>query len=98
VVWYILDFDLPKKPDVGKVDDVISEELSFEGVDEEAWVWLNGQYIGQHCEGLNGWNRPFRFDIKREVRWGTKNRLVVRVSDTTLGGGIHKQVLVEVMK
>ena len=98
VVWYVLDFDLPKKPDVGKVDDVTSEELAFSAVDEEAWVWLNGQYIGQHCEGLNGWNRPFRFDIKREVRWGARNRLVVRVSDTAQGGGIHKPVSVEVMK
>ena len=98
VVWYILDFELPAKPNVGKAEYVVSEELAFAAVDEEAWVWLNGEYVGQHCEGINGWNRPFRFDVQREIRWGAKNRLVVRVSDTNLGGGIHKPVSVEVMK
>lgn len=98
VVWYVVDFDLPEKPDVGKGKDVISYELAFGAVDEEAWVWLNGEYIGQHCEGPGGWNRPFRLDVQRELKWGAKNRLVVRVSDTTEGGGIHKPVTVEVMK
>ena len=98
VVWYVVDFDLPAKPDVGKGKDVISYELAFGAVDEEAWVWLNGEYVGQHCEGPGGWNRPFRFDVQRELKWGARNRLVVRVSDTTEGGGIHKPVTVEVMK
>ena len=98
VVWYVVDFDLPAKPDVGKGKDVISYELAFGAVDEEAWVWLNGEYVGQHCEGPGGWNRPFRLDVQRELKWGAKNRLVVRVSDTTEGGGIHKPVTVEVMK
>lgn len=98
VVWYVVDFDLPAKPDVGKGKDVISYELAFGAVDEEAWVWLNGEYVGQHCEGPGGWNRPFRLDVQRELKWGARNRLVVRVSDTTEGGGIHKPVTVEVMK
>ena len=98
VAWYILDFNLPAKPDVGKAEHVVSEELAFAAVDEEAWVWLNGQYIGQHCEGVGGWNSPFRFDVQHELRWGARNRLVVRVSDTMRDGGIHKPVSVEVMK
>ena len=93
IAWYRVRFTLPEKPADGQLT-----ELCFDGVDEEAWVWLNGKYVGQHLEGTRGWNRPFRFDVEKELVWGAENLLVVRVSDTEHGGGIWKPVRVEVLK
>ena len=91
--WYRLRFTLPEKSAVCD-----SLELCFDGVDEEAWVWLNGTYVGQHAEGTGGYAQPFRFGVGDEARWGTENELVVRVSDTTGAGGIWKGVRIEVLK
>ena len=72
-------------------------ELCFGGVDESAWVWLNGKYVGQHDEGPSGRDRPFRLDITKEANWGKVNQLTVRVLNTELGGGIWKPVSVEAL-
>ena len=61
-------------------------------------MWLNGEYVGQHAEGIDGWNKPFRFDVGKELHWGGRNRLVVRVNDTFAAGGIWKGVRLEVLK
>ena len=90
--WCAVEFDLPAKV------EGLSCELCFDAVDEEAWVWLNGEYVGQHAEGVDGWNKPFRFDVGKELHWGGRNRLVVRVNDTFAAGGIWKGVRLEVLK
>lgn len=90
--WCAVEFDLPAKV------EGLSYELCFDAVDEEAWVWLNGKYVGQHAEGLEGWNKPFRLDVGKELVWGGRNRLVVRVNDTFAGGGIYKGIRLEVLK
>ena len=91
--WYRLRFVLPDRP-----DGCDSTELCFDGVDEEAWVWLNGTYVGQHAEGTSGYEQPFRFGIGGEARWGGENELVVRVNDTAGAGGIWKGVRIEILK
>ena len=93
IAWYRVRFTLPEKPAGGT-----SCELCFDAVDEEAWVWLNGTYLGQHAEGSVGWDTPFRFGADAELRWGAENTLVVRVGDSTGAGGIWKGVRVEVLK
>ena len=93
VAWYRVRFAAPEKPAEGK-----SFELCFGGVDEDAWVWLNGTYVGQHTEGEAGWNKPFRFNVERELKWGQENVLAVRVFDSRFGGGIWKPVTLEVLK
>jgi hypothetical protein len=93
VAWYRLTFKLPESPSVCD-----SLELCFDGVDEEAWVWLNGAYIGQHAEGPSGYKHPFRFGVTQEARWGGENVIVVRVRDTGGHGGIWKGVRLEMMK
>ena len=90
--WYRLKFTLPPKIEGA------ATELSFGAVDECAWVWLNGAYIGQHDEGPNGWRAPFKLDITQEVKWGAENIIVVRVEDTEGAGGIWKPVKLEVVK
>ena len=92
IAWYRVKFRMPEKMKCQAV------ELSFAGVDESAWVWLNGQYIGQHDMGPEGWKVPFKLDITSEIGWGKENLLVVRVEDTMQAGGIYKPVYVEVIK
>ena len=92
IAWYRVKFRMPEKMQCQAV------ELSFGGVDETAWVWLNGQYIGQHDMGPDGWNIPFKLDVTAEIGWDKENLLVVRVGDTMSSGGIYKPVCVEVIK
>ena len=73
-------------------------ELYFRGVDESAWVWLNGKYVGQHDLGPSGWDKPFHLDVTGEILWGKENVLAVRVEDTQYGGGIWRPVSVEILK
>ncbi len=90
--WYRLSFDMPDE----KACEAV--ELAFEAVDESAWVWLNGIYIGQHDIGPSGWDKPFWLDVTREIEWGKQNVLVVRVEDTAHAGGIWRPVSVELLK
>jgi hypothetical protein len=69
----------------------VGAELYFPLVDEEAWVWLNGSYVGQRAEGQDAWNKPFYLDITNEILWGKENILTVRVFDSDKAGGICKE-------
>ena len=90
--WYRIVFDAPAKVDCNAV------ELNFGGVDEEAWVWLNGAYVGQHAVGASGWDKPFQLDVTDELRWGGRNVLVVRVYDARLAGGIWKPITLDILR
>ena len=92
VTWYRRTIELPAKPEHTAVD------IHFKGVDECAWVWLNGVYIGQHDMGPEGWNKPFTLDITKEVRWGQPNQITVRAMNTAHAGGIWCPVQIEVLK
>ncbi len=92
IAWYRIRFNMPSKIDSNAV------ELNFEGVDESAWVWLNGVYIGKHDIGEVGWDEPFRLDMTKEVKWGAENILTVRVLDRARSGGIWKPVHVDILK
>jgi len=92
VTWYRRTIELPEKPDCTAVD------IHFKGVDESAWIWLNGMYIGQHDIGPEGWNKPFTLDISKEARWGQANQITVRAMNTAHAGGIWCPVQIEVLK
>ena len=94
VAWYRRSVDLPAKPE-GKINAV---EIAFDAVDECAWVWVNGTYVGQHDLGTAGWDKAFTLDITDAVRWGAPNQITVRVLDTTYAGGIWKPVRIEVLR
>ena len=72
--------------------------LHFGAVDETSWVWLNGIYLGCHDIGPAGWNTPFDVDCTKEIKWGEKNVLVVRVYDSADAGGIWKPIELNVLK
>ena len=92
VGWYRGRFTLPAKPALNAV------ELYFGAVDESAWVWINGNYAGQHDIGPDGWQIPFRLDVTQFVKWGAENQITVRVLNTAFGGGIWKPVSIEVIR
>ena len=92
VAWYQIKFKMPPKMECNAV------EIAFEGVDESAWVWLNGIYLGAHDIGPGGWNKPFAVDCRKEIRWGGENVLTVRVYDAAFSGGIYKPVRVDILK
>lgn len=92
LAWYRLTFELPERP------EHLASELVFEGVDESAWVWINGSYVGGHDIGPAGWNQPFRLDVTPELRWGATNTLAVRVLNSALAGGIWRPVRLESLR
>ena len=82
VAWYRIRFNAPPK------GDCVGANLQFGAVDEQAWVWLNGKYIGQHAIGPEGWDVAFWLNIGDEIVWDAENLLVVRVEDSKMAGGI----------
>ncbi|MCL6518873.1 MAG: beta galactosidase jelly roll domain-containing protein [Armatimonadetes bacterium] len=83
--WYRLKFIAPKI-ETGK-----QVFLVFGAVDESAWVWLNGNFVGKHDLGGIGWLIPFKLDITKALKPGG-NVLAVKVLDTAGAGGIWKSV------
>ena len=92
IAWYRIAFTMPEKIPCNAV------EIVFEGVDESAWVWLNGIYLGAHDMGPGGWKIPFAVDCRNEILWGKENILTVRVHDAAFAGGIYKPLRVDILK
>ena len=92
VAWYRGRFDLPAQP------ECLAVEIAFGAVDEVAWVWINGQYVGQHDLGPEGWDKPFSLDVTAELKWGQQNQITVRVYDSVQAGGIWKPVAIQVLQ
>ena len=74
--------------------------ISFDGVGQEAELFVNGQFVGKH---LGGYSR-FVFDITKFVKFGEQTQLAVKASnqynknlpplsaDYTFFGGIYRDV------
>ncbi len=92
IAWYRIKFKMPAKMDHTAV------EIAFRGVDESAWVWLNGKYLGCHDQGQSGVGKPFAVDCTKEVLWGKENVLAVRIGDEANAGGITNPIRVEILK
>lgn len=92
VAWYRNSFAAPEFP-----EGDIRIELSFLGVDEEAWVWLNGEFVGSHEMGPEGWNIPFQLDVEEVIRPGEENHLAVKVRNSASDGGIWQPVTLRVL-
>ncbi|MGA2747994.1 MAG: beta-galactosidase GalA [Verrucomicrobiota bacterium] len=63
--------------------------LHFEGVDDNATVYLNGKKLATH----EGWDVPFDVDLKPAWKAGGPNVMAVLVENTGGGGGIMGPVL-----
>ncbi len=89
--WYRVRFTIPAEARGKRL------VLRFGAVDEQAWVYLNGELIGEHTEQSTGetvhqiWDRPFEVPLTN-ARFGEENVLAVRVRDSVGAGGIWKPV------
>lgn len=83
-VWYFKEFEF----DAEIYDQNLA--LFFEAIDDDAKVWLNDEYLGEH----QGYSESFYFDIYDRIHKG-KNFLAVLVSDHGGPGGIYKSVLIK---
>ncbi|HWL54157.1 MAG TPA: HEAT repeat domain-containing protein [Chthoniobacteraceae bacterium] len=93
VAWYRCRFTLPEKPECDAVD------LTFDGVDEVAHIWVNGHDVGRHDLGAEGWNRRFSADVTEFLKWGGENGIAVRVVKRSgKHAGIHQPVYLEILK
>lgn len=91
--WYRTSFKIPAAWEGNAV------MLEFGAVDEQAWVYLNGEYAGEHTvesEGLGVgslWNRQFAIEAGPEnLKYGGRNLLAVRVHAHTGAAGIWRPV------
>jgi tetratricopeptide (TPR) repeat protein len=92
--WYRTTFSVPEDWK-GK-----TLRLLFAGVDEQAWIYVNGKLVKEHTEKSEGksygelWEEPFNADVSPEnLNYGKPNVLVVRVSNAVANGGIWRPVL-----
>lgn len=92
--WYRTTFNIPGH----RLDKPV--EIHFGGVDEQAWVYLNGRLIGEHTaesEGRSGpelWDLPFVIKADANNLVDGENLLIVRVHASDGGMGIHQPVCV----
>jgi len=92
VGWYRLTFDLPA------YEPPTRAQLDFQAVDESTWLWVNGQFAGEHDLGPNGWDKPFRIDVTDKLKWGAENQITVRVFNIGMAGGIYKPVSIVLLE
>lgn len=92
--WYRVTFTLPPSCQ-GK-----PLRLMFAGVDEEAWVYLNGKQVGEHSVKSEKkpftalYDEPFIVEVPAaELKNGEPNVLFVRVHNQVKAGGIWKPVV-----
>jgi len=97
--WYRTTFTVPADWR-GK-----SLRLLFASVDEQAWVYVNGQLVREHSEksekkSFNDlWEAPFTADVPAaHLNYGKTNVLAVRVHNSTANGGIWRPVLAQGME
>lgn len=90
--WYRVRFTLPAQLP-GKL------ALQFGGVDEQAWVYLNGKLIGERTAQSTGrtvgeiWEEPFSIPVPAQALLaGQENVLAVRVHDSAFAGGLYRTV------
>lgn len=76
-----------------------SLDILFHGVDEQAWVYINGKLVGEHSEKSEKvdigvlWDEPFIIKVKPEdIRPGEENVIVVKIHNIKAAGGIWKDV------
>ncbi len=93
VAWYRRTITLPPKPE--KFNAI---ELRCLAVDECAWIWVNGEYVGDHDMGPGGYDREFQVDVTEQLNWGGPNQITIRAMNTVGAGGVWKPVQIEVLE
>ena len=72
--------------------------MYFDGVDEQAWIYLNGKQVFEHTVNSTGlkierlWVTPFSLDVSKLLYYDRPNVLSVRVHNSVQMGGIWRPV------
>ncbi len=86
IFWYRLRFKIPEGMDVEKI------KLWIGAVDDESWVWLNDEFLGEVTKTTNPkdyWAFPREYELRSGLlRKDAENVLVIKVNDTYQNGGI----------
>lgn len=89
VGWYRVRFELSAEQ--AAAERVI---LRLGAIDEDGWVWLNGEKVGEIIFDVNvnpdSWKEPLDVDVTGKVREGT-NTVAVRVRDRSGAGGLWQR-------
>ncbi len=93
VAWYRRTITLPAKP-----ENFNAIELRCMAVDECAWIWVNGEYVGDHDVGPEGYDREFQVDVTEQLKWDGPNQITIRAMNTVGAGGVYKPVKIEVLE
>jgi beta-galactosidase len=86
--WYRKSFTAPLS------DQGQSVWIDFDGIYRDAWVWINGNFLGENKSGYSG----FRYDVSKYLNYGGTNVIAVHVDPTWFegwwyeGGGIYRHV------
>jgi hypothetical protein len=94
--WYRAKFTVPAEWK-GK-----ALRLLFCAVDEQCWIYVNGQLVKEHNVASEGksindlWETPFTAEVPAgQVKCGEVNVLAVRVNNAIGNGGIWRPVMVQ---
>ena len=91
-VFYATDFELPANADPAKLS------LFVGGINNEAWVWINGQIAGY--QPYHAWWKRYGYSWIKDIPAGLvkkgKNRIVIRVIAKDKGGfsGIFRHLFI----
>ena len=90
--WYRAPFDVPQTANKKHL------YLYFSTVDEQAWVYINGEVAFEHTTQSTGmgvssiWDLPFAEQVNESLRVGQSNLIAVRVHNKAGRGGITRPV------
>jgi len=91
--WYRQAFDVP-----AELQQRQFVYLYFGAVDEDAYVYLNGEPAYEHSCASTGlapesiWITPFAFNAQPFLQYGETNNIAVRVYNRAGMGGVYKRV------
>ena len=92
--WYRQSFEVPAELKRKHL------YLYFGTVDEQAWIYINGEPVFEHTIHSTGksigaiWDRPFAFEAGDSLQVGEENSLAVRVHNKVGMGGVLKPVYI----
>ena len=90
--WYRREIEPPE------IDDGERAFLHFYGVDEQAWVWVNGEFVGEHTLGASGWDEPFLLEITDAWSPDSINQITIKVDNTAFAGGIWQPIALRLFR
>jgi len=96
LAWYQFDVDVPES---ARDKQVFLHGLA---VVNEAWVWVNGRYVGHHPY-IGVWFRPhtLEMDVSKVLEPGKTNRITLRVLcnwDVWGANGIYERLFLYAKK